>query len=180
MAYAHLAATAVRVSTQPGRETKTACPPPSARASIFFVALLTDHGEASNSRFCDFTEMIQNDDTMGHFRGAGRLSSNLARPPDAACPTRNPDTAEETLPAILRFPPDALCCDYRLMENDMGYFCEVGRQPSFLAHTPYAAWLTWRSEFGWNITELLCGRAPISLRLCTESQICSLFSNDCS
>ena len=175
MAYAHLAAGAVRVRMHLGRETKTARPPPLAQAPIFLVALLTVPGEATNlrflaeARFCANTEMIQNDDTMGHFRGAGRLTSNLACPPNAACRSRNSDVDEETHPAILRFPPDALCCDYRLMENAMGYYREVGRKPSFPAHPPHAAWPTWRSEFGWNITELLCGRAPISLRLCAES-----------
>jgi hypothetical protein len=108
----------------------------------FFVALLTDLGETSNLRFsanalfCDCRVMIQ---SMGYCRGVGRWPSNLARPPGAACPTQNPVIAEETPPAIMRFPPDALCCDYRLMENDTGYICEVGRKPSFPAHTPHAA-----------------------------------------
>ena len=105
MAYAHLAAGAVRVRMHLGRETKTARPPPLAQVPIFLVALLTVPGEATNlrflaeARFCAHTEMIQNEDTMGHFCGAGRSPSNLAGPPNATCCTRNSDDAEEMMPA---------------------------------------------------------------------------------
>ena len=185
MAYAHLAAGAVRVKMHLGRGTKTARPPPLAQAPIFLVALLTVPGEATNlrflaeARFCANTEMKQFEGAMGHFCEAGRSSLNLAGPPNATCRTRNSDDAEEMMPANLRFPPVALLCDYRVMENATGYFCEVGRQPSSLAHPPCAACPARRSDHGWNVTELIRERAPASLLLGSESQLCLLNNDDC-
>jgi hypothetical protein len=185
MAYAHLAAGAARVKMHLGRETKTARPPPLVPAPIFLVAMLTVPGEATNShflaeaRFCAIEEMIQFEDTMGHFCEAGRSPPNLAPPPNATCRTRNSDDAEEMMPANLRFPPVALFCDYGMMETATGYFCEVGRQPSSLAHPPCAACPARRSDHGWNVTELIRERAPASLLLGSESQLCLLYKDDC-
>ena len=115
---------------------------------------------------------------MGYCRGVGRWPSNLAHPPDAACPTRNPAIAKETTDATLRFPANALFCDYRLMMHGMGYCCGVGRGPSNPAHPPGVTRSTWSSDIEQGTTELLCGRAPLSLRFGKESQNVTMASND--